>query len=106
MYVVANPSEIIACYYTYLINYMDADSVSHMMLSCHLITDDDYQAITAAPNDSTMNVAILEYVRAMDLTTFFKFVDLLINIDTQQTIGNSLKIGMYNVVAMYIILCL
>ena len=93
MYVVANPFEIIACYYTYLNNYMDADSVSHMMLSSHLITDDDYQAITTAPNDSKMNVAILEYVRAMDLTTVYKFADLLINIETQQSIGNSLKIG-------------
>ena len=40
-------------------NYMDADSVSHMMHCEHLINDDDYEAITAAPNDSKMNTLLL-----------------------------------------------
>ena len=92
--VVTNPSEVIACYYTYLLNYMDADSVSHMMHYTHLITDDDYEAITAAPNDSKMNMVILEYVRAMDLTALLKFADLLLNIETQQLVGKSLELGM------------
>ena len=73
---------------------MDADSVSHMMHCSHLITDDDYEAITAAPNDSTMNIIILEYVRAMDLTMLLKFADLLIGIETLQSVGNNLKLGM------------
>ena len=93
---VTNASEFITCFYTYLINYMDADSVSHMMHCNHLITDDDYYAITTAPNDSKMNVIILEYVRAMNPTMLFKFADLLINIETQQSVGRHLKLGMYN----------
>ena len=93
IHIVANPFEIITYYYHYLINHMDADSVSHMMHNDHLITKEDYQAITAAPNDSQMNIAIMEYVRAMDLSTLYKFTDLLINMETQQSIGNTLKTG-------------
>ena len=70
---------------------MDADSVSHMMHCNHLINDDDYEAITAAPNDSTMNVVILEYVRAMDLPTLLKFADLLKAVETQKSIGSCLE---------------
>ena len=95
MYVVTNSAEVIGCYYTYLLNTMDADSVSHLMHCNHLITGDDYEAITAAPNDSKMNSVILEYARAMDWSTLFKFTDLLISIETQQSIGEAMKKGMY-----------
>ena len=76
-------------------NYMDADSISHMMHCQHLITDEDYEAITTAPNDSKMNIAILEYVRAMDLTSLLTFADLLKCIEAQQSIGDNLKSGNY-----------
>ena len=46
---------------------MDADSVSHMMHSEHLLSDSDYEAITAAPNDINMNRLLLQYVRAMKM---------------------------------------
>ena len=112
LHVVANSSEVIACYYMYLMNYMDADSVSHMMHCNHLISDDDYKAITAAPNDSKMNISILEYVKAMDLTALLKFADLLVNINTQQSIGNNLKLGMYTIIVykfynlqLHVLLC-
>ena len=81
---------------------MDADSVSHMMHCNHLITDDDYEAIIAAPNDSKMNSVILEYVRAMDLFTILKFTDLLINIETQRSVGEALKTGTY--ICIYVII--
>ena len=93
---------MIACYYTYLLNTMDADSVSHMMYCNHLITDVDYEAITAAPNDSKMNSVILEYARAMDLFTLLDFTDLLINIETQQSIGETLKKGSYVCTYIYV----
>ena len=76
-------------------NYMDADSISHMMHCQHLITDEDYEAITTAPNDSKMNIAILEYVRAMDVTSLLTFADLLKCIEAQQPIGDNLKSGNY-----------
>ena len=70
---------------------MDADSVSHMMHSEHLITDSDYAAITAAPNDISMNRLLLQYVRAMDKPDLLKFCKLLQNIDTQKSIGENLE---------------
>ena len=70
---------------------MDADSVSHMMHSEHLITDSDYEAITAAPNDINMNRLLLQYVRAMDMPDLLKFGDLLKNIETQEYIGVTLE---------------
>ena len=92
---VSDHTEVISYYYPYLLKHMDADSVSHMMHCNHLITDDDYEAITTAPNDNTMNVVILEYVRAMDLPTLLKFADLLKAVETQMSIGSSLEYCMY-----------
>ena len=61
---------------------MDADSVSHMMHCKHLITDDDYEAITAAPNDNKMNTLLLQYVRSMNVKQLTKFCDILKSIET------------------------
>ena len=91
---VKNSCEVIVNYYTYMANYMDADSVSHMMHCNHLITDDDFEAITAAPNDIKMNIVILEYIRAMDITNLLKFADLLKGIELHYSIGCNLKLGM------------
>ena len=79
---------------------MDADSVSHMMHYKHLITDDDYEAITAAPNDSKMNTVILQYVRAMDMNQLSSFCDILKSIENQKIIGDHLSTCKY--VRMYI----
>ena len=90
---VSSHTEVISYYYPYLLHNMDADSVSHMMHCNHLITDDDYEAITAAPNDWMMNVLILEYIRKMDLPELLKFASLLKTIETQESVGCSLKQG-------------
>ena len=74
---------------------MDADSVSHMMHSEHLITDSDYEAITAAPNDINMNRLLLQYVRTMDMTNLLKFCNVLKSIETHQRIGETLETCMY-----------
>ena len=70
---------------------MDADSVSHMMHCEHLITDDDYDAIAAAPNDTKMNCLLLHYVKLMDIKEFFKFCDILKSIETKRGISESLE---------------
>ena len=70
---------------------MDADTVSHMMHCEHLITDSDYEAITAAPNDIKMNCLLLQYVRAMDMSHLMIFCNLLKNIETHQCIGVKLE---------------
>ena len=70
---------------------MDADSVSHMMHCEHLITDDDYDAITTAPNDTKINCLLLHYVKSMDMKELFKFCDILKSIETMQGIGESLE---------------
>ena len=90
---VSDHAEVISYYYLYLLQHMDADSVSHMMQCNCLINDDDYEAITTAPTDRMMNVLILEYVRVMDLSTLFKFAGLLKNMETQELIGCNLESG-------------
>ena len=79
-------SQVISHWYTSLENYMDADSISHMMLCEHLITDDDYEAITAAPNDYKMNTLLLQYVRSMNAKQLSKFCDILKTIDSHKII--------------------
>jgi len=69
---------------------MDADSVSHMMHYRHLITDDDYDVITSAPNDIKMNCLILYYVKLMDVPMLVEFCNLLKDISTQCWIGEIL----------------
>ena len=81
-------------YYIYLKSYMDADSVSHMMHYKRLITDDDFKAITAAPNDDKINLVLLQYVRSVDLSSLFKFIEILQNIETQESIGHHLELCM------------
>ena len=90
-YVVVYPEQVINCYYTYLERHMDADSVSHMMQYKNLITDDDYKAITAAPNDIKMNTVLLQYIKAMDMNRLIKFCDILKNIETQKKFGDCLS---------------
>jgi len=68
---------------------MDADSVSHMMHCEHLINDDDYEAITAAPNDSKMNTLLLQYVRSMNVSQLSRFCDILKSIKTHKIIRDS-----------------
>ena len=87
----SSPLQVINQYYTYLEGHMDADSISHMMHSEHLITDSDYEAITAAPNDINMNHLLLQYVRAMDMPNLLRFCDVLKSIETQHYIGISLE---------------
>ena len=99
---VSDHIEIISYYYPYLLQHMDADSVSHMMHCNSLITEDDYEAITAAPNDRMMNVVILQYIRAMDLPTFSKFTDLLKTIETQKLIATDLENCKHVYVYVYI----
>ena len=69
---------------------MDADSVSHMMHCEYLITDDDYEAITAAPNDNKINTLLLQYVRSMNVSQLSKFCDILKSIETHEVIDDCL----------------
>ena len=73
---------------------MDADSVSHMMHHDCLITDDDFKTITAAPNDDTMNLVLLQYVRSMDLSSLLKFTEILQSIETQEDIAHHISLCM------------
>ena len=70
---------------------MDGDSVSHMMHYKHLITHNDYEAITVAPNDSKMNTVLLQYVKAMDINQLISFCDILKSTETQKIIGDCLS---------------
>ena len=70
---------------------MDADSISHMMHNENFINCYEYEAITAAPNDISMNRLLLQYVRTMDMPSLLKFCCLLKNIETQQCIGANLE---------------
>ena len=74
---------------------MDADSVSYLMHSEQLLTDKEYEAITAAPNDININRLLLQYVRAMDMTNLLKFCNVLKTIETFQYIGETLETCMY-----------
>ena len=69
---------------------MDANSVSYLMHTQYLLTDNVYEAITAAPNDININRLLLQYVRAMDMINLVKFCDVLKTIETHQSIGETL----------------
>ena len=86
--VASHSNQAIGPLYVSLENYMDADSVSHMMHRDHLITDDDFEAITAAPNDNKMNSLLLQYVRSMDVNQLSRFCDILESIKAHQIIGD------------------
>ena len=85
-----NPSEVISDYYTYLENHMDADYISLMMHSTQLLTDDDYEAVTAAPNDLKMNSFLLQYImqyaKSPDKEKLYKFCDILKGIENHNSV--------------------
>ena len=89
--VVFDAHEVVNHYYCYLESHIDADSVSHMMHCKHLITDDDYAAITSAPNDIKMNTVMLQYVKNMNVDMFMSFCEILKDLETQKRIGESLS---------------
>ena len=64
-----------------------------MMHYRHLITDDDYDVITSAPNDMKINCLILQYVKLMDVPMLLEFCNVLKSIETQQCIGKTLGKG-------------
>ena len=89
--IVTESGQVISHWYTCLENYMDADSVSHMMHCEYLITDDDYEAITAAPSDNKINTLLLQYVRSMNVSQLSKFCDILKSIETHKIIDDCLS---------------
>jgi len=78
------PSQVIGYYYTYLVEHMDADSVSHLMHTENLVTDDEFEVISSAPNDIKMNSMLLQFVKIMKVSNLLKFCSLLQKIDTQK----------------------
>jgi len=70
---------------------MDADSVSHLLHSRHIISDDDYDVITFAPNDMKMNCLMLQHLKAMNNADLLRFCKVLKDIETQQEIGSHLE---------------
>jgi len=88
-----SPSEVIGYYYTYLVEHMDADSVSHLMYTENLITDDEFEVISTAPNDMIMNCLLLQFLKLMEVCTLYKFCGLLQKIETQKYTCYSLASG-------------
>jgi len=74
---------------------MDADSVCHMMHCRHFLTDDDYDIISAAPNDMKMNCLLLQYFKLIEVNGLLKLCDVLKEIEAQKTIVEKLKTGKY-----------
>ena len=89
-----DPRQVIYHYYTHLEKYMDPDSVALMMHIENLINDDDYKAITAAPNDLKMNCFLLQYVmqyaKQQDRDKLSRFCHVLMRIETQNYVGEKL----------------
>ena len=83
---------------------MDADSISHMIHCEHLISDDDYEAILAAPNDSKMNILLLQYVRSMNVSQLSRFCNILESIETHKMIGDCSSTCKYTCFSYYIVL--
>ena len=70
---------------------MDADSVSYMMCHERLLTNDEYDVITSAPNDLKMNCLLLHCVKMMDIFKFQQFCNILKDLGSQKRIGECLE---------------
>ena len=85
---------------------MDPDSVAFLMHSECLLNDDDYKAITAAPNDLKMNCFLLEYImgysKLSDMKKLFKFCEVIKSTETQNCVGEKL----YQCKTLVAIVCL
>jgi len=70
---------------------MDADSVSHMMHCNNLISHDDYNVISTAPNDIKMNCQIMQCVKLMSEQDLLRFCDTLNEIKRHHKIASVLQ---------------
>jgi len=96
-----SPSQVIGNCYTYLVEHMDADSVSHLMHTENLITDDEFEVISTAPNDMIMNCLLLQFVELMKVCTLYKFCSLLQKIESQKYAHYILTNGKQNIIRVY-----
>ena len=106
--VTSDITQVINHYYKSLENYMDADSVSHMMHCEQLITDSDYEAITAAPSDSKINALLLQYVRSMNVSQLSRYCNILKSIETPKVIRNYTSVSKYlksEYICVYMYVC-
>ena len=88
-----NPAQVFGYYYAFLVEHMDADSVSHLMLTNNFITDDEFEAISSAPNDVKMNCLLLQFMKLMKVSTLMKFYQLLQKLETQKNVCDVLLCG-------------
>ena len=54
---------------------MDADSVSHLMYTENLITDDEFEVISTAPNDIAMNSLLLQFLKIMKVSKVYSLFE-------------------------------
>ena len=80
-------------YYQYLVENMDADSVSHLMTSKKLLTKADVKIINRFFDNRYRNGLILKHIMLMSTAELFCFCEVLLDMEHQYYIGTLLING-------------
>ena len=91
----AGLSKIIDTYTNILMENLDFDLVTPVMISKELLSEEEFTVIASDPCDYIKNSHLLEYVRVMDASAIFQFCLVLQEADNEMTynIGNSIQRG-------------
>jgi len=87
--------EIIQHYYQYLVENMDSDSISHVMVCKQLLADDNMKVINKCSTNSQRNVLLLDHAVHMSASELFAFRDAFQELEHQHYISEILSSGMY-----------
>ncbi|XP_065903620.1 uncharacterized protein [Dysidea avara] len=86
-----NPIQILCDHYQFLLEAMDPSEICKMLFFKALLYDSDLNGLKLCiPNDYMRNSAILEYIRNLQTTSLFLFINALQDISSQKHISESL----------------
>jgi len=90
---VISPLDVVQYYYQYLVENMDSDSISHVMVCRKLLTNGDMEAIGTCSSNRQRNVLILNHVQDMNVSELFAFRDAVQELEHQCYISTILTRG-------------
>ena len=87
--------EVVSHYYQYLVEYMDSDSISHVMVCRKLLTGGDMEVINKCSSNRQRNVLLLNRVLHMSATELLAFCEVVQELEHQHYISTILTSGEY-----------
>ena len=88
---------MIGHYYWFLLETLDGNVISRLMLDIKLLTEDDLVHCAKMCSDHQKNAFLMDHLLAMGTTSIVEFCHLLLNTEDLQEIGTMLVNGKFRI---------